>query len=74
MVWYLDSTKLGNGMPGLKEWMLELPWHDWGADTHLEVLWQDDYTMADDSMYGRSAPYAWNHETWVVPTKKRRVE
>lgn len=65
--------RLNRKMPASMGWdqfrdaVLALPWHRWSAPTHLQVLWQDEHTTEDDSFGGRVSPYAWHHETWVVP-------
>lgn len=72
-VWLLLGHKLNYyaegkfGIDGLRDLVLALPWHRWGAPTHLEVLWADEHTTSDDSWGGRRAPYSWNRETWEVP-------
>lgn len=63
---YYDAQKFG--IDGLRDQVLALPWHDWHVDTHLQVLWSDDWTTADDDFSGRVNPFTWNQETWVVPS------
>lgn len=61
----------GNPLDWLREQVLALPWPaSTGVDEHLTVLWQDDHTMEDDSMAGRTSPYRWRQEAWVVRGKR----
>lgn len=55
------------GVDGLRELVLALPWDRRAPGVDLQVLWWSDLTtVADDGWGGRSAPYAWTHETWEV--------
>lgn len=56
----------------LRDLVLELPWDTRYAAIDLQVLWENDYTHQDDSMWGREAPLSWHHAVWHVPKRKRK--